>query len=111
MISGLLKMLVGILTSHVDFEIKPHAKRFPITCICCQTTYIKKELQPRYTINVYPSIRHPVYVTQSSKPAGLTVWPAGPAGPLAPGGPMSVRLLMGHPCVHLARMEAACCES
>lgn len=37
----------------------------------------------------------------------LTALPGGPAGPRAPGGPIRVRLLMGQPWVHLARIEAA----
>lgn len=37
----------------------------------------------------------------------LTGLPGPPGGPVTPGGPMSVRLLMGQPCTHLARMDAA----
>lgn len=37
----------------------------------------------------------------------LTVFPSDPIGPRDPGGPISVRLLIGQPWEHLVRMEAA----
>ena len=40
----------------------------------------------------------------------LTTLPVGPACPPAPGGPISVRLLMGQPWEHLARIDWAYCE-
>lgn len=37
----------------------------------------------------------------------LTGLPGSPEGPVTPGGPMRVRLLIGHPCAHLVRIDAA----